>query len=75
MIMKHLIYLALILLGTFSLSAQEVPSFMNKSPEEGLMEALEYYDIHHKEIVYAQSCVGNRTFLNLEVVEKGNNLF
>lgn len=74
MIMKHLIYLALILLGTFSLSAQEVPSFMNKSPEEGLMEALEYYDIHHKEIVYAQAVLETGHFKS-GGCRKGNNLF
>lgn len=71
--MKYLIYLALIL-GTFSLSAQEVPSFMNKSPEEGLMEALEYYDIHHKEIVYAQAVLETGHFKS-GGCRKDNNLF
>lgn len=74
MIMKHLIYLALILLGTFSLSAQEVPSFMNKSPEEGLIEALEYYDVHHKEIVYAQAILETGHFKSGGCL-KGHNLF
>lgn len=74
MIMKYLIYLALILSGTFSLSAHEVPSFMSKSPEEGLMEALEYYDIHHKEIVYAQAVLETGYFKS-GGCQKGNNLF
>lgn len=67
-------YLALILLGTFSLSAQEVPNFMNKSPEEGLMEALEYYSIHHKEIVYAQAVLETGHFKS-RGCRKRNNLF
>lgn len=50
------------------------PSFMSKSPEEGLMEALEYYDIHHKEIVYAQAVLETGHFKS-GGCRKGNNLF
>lgn len=72
--MKCFIYLALTLLGTFSLSAQEIPSFMNKSPEEGLIEALEYYNIHHREIVYAQAILETGHFKS-KGCRKDHNLF
>lgn len=50
------------------------PSFMSKSPEEGLMEALEYYGIHHKDIVYAQAVLETGHFRS-GGCRKGNNLF
>lgn len=31
------------------------PDFFSKSPQEGLMEALEYYEVKHPQIVYAQA--------------------
>lgn len=33
----------------------KVPNFMSKPPQEGLMEALVYYEVNHPEIVYAQA--------------------
>ena len=32
-----------------------IPSFINKSPKEGLKEALEYYDVKHPKTVLAQA--------------------
>lgn len=54
--------------------ADTIPSFMNKSPEEGLMEALEYYDIHYKEIVYAQAILETGHFKS-KGCRRDNNLF
>lgn len=68
-------YILALLLSVILFSARaSTPSFMDKSPEEGLWEALEYYDIHHKEIVYAQAVLetGNFTSKGCTV---GNNLF
>lgn len=50
------------------------PSFYNKSPEEGLWEALEYYDIQYKEIVYAQALLETGNFKS-SGCRKKNNLF
>lgn len=47
---------------------------MDKSPEEGLWEALEYYDVYHKEIVYAQAILETGWFKS-SGCRKGNNLF
>ena len=51
-----------------------IPDFMNKSAEEGLMEALEYYDIHHPEIVYAQAVLETGHFKSKGCTVH-NNLF
>lgn len=51
--MKYILTILITILA-FNINAK-TPSFMNKSPKEGLWEALEYYGIHHKEIVYAQA--------------------
>lgn len=37
-------------------------SFLSKSPKEGLMEALEYYDIKYPHIVYAQAILETGDF-------------
>ena len=71
--MKKIILALLLGILTLPAMAQE-PSFMSKSPEEGLMEALEYYDIHHKEIVYAQAVLETGHFTS-GGCRKGNNLF
>mgnify|MGYP004646293849 CR=1 FL=1 len=34
---------------------EKQPDFFSKSPQEGLMEALEYYGVEHSQIVYAQA--------------------
>lgn len=49
-------------------------SFMDKTPEEGLMEALEYYEIHHKEIVYAQAIIESGRFKS-RLSKNNNNIF
>lgn len=68
-------YILALLLSVILFSARaETPSFMNKSPEEGLWEALEYYDIHHKEIVYAQAVLETGYFKS-RGCKKGHNLF
>lgn len=50
------------------------PNFIDKSPKDGLWEALEYYDIHHKEIVYAQAIHETGNFTS-NLCCKHNNLF
>lgn len=48
--------------------------FYGKTPEEGLMEALEYFDIKHKEIVYAQAVLETGGFTSYNCKHR-NNLF
>ena len=49
-------------------------SFMFKSPKDGLKEALCYYNIHHRDIVYAQAVIETAHFTS-NVCIKNNNLF
>lgn len=72
--MKKIILTLILGLLVLPCLAQEVPDFMSKDPEEGLMEALEYYEIHHKEIVYAQAILETGHFKS-GGCKKGNNLF
>ena len=66
-------YVLLILISFLSLGINaKIPSFMNKNPKEGLWEALEYYKIHHKEIVYAQAILETGWFKS---INHYNNLF
>lgn len=51
-----------------------VPTFMTVSAEEGLIDALEYYDIHHPDIVYAQAVLETGNFKSIGCLEH-NNLF
>jgi hypothetical protein len=64
-------FLTLLLSLFFLTSFAEQPSFMSLGPKEGLWEALEYYNIHNKEIVYAQAVLetGHFKYTN------NNNLF
>lgn len=71
--MKRILALLLSVIILFSAKA-ETPSFMDKSPKEGLWEALEYYNIHHKEIVYAQAILETGHFKSGGCL-KGHNLF
>lgn len=71
--MKHVLALLLSVIILFNAGA-ETPSFMHKSPRDGLWEALEYYDIHHKEIVYAQAILETGHFKS-GGYRKGHNLF
>lgn len=49
-------------------------AFFNQSPEEGLVEALDYYEIQFPEIVYAQALLETGHF-NSSVCKNYNNLF
>lgn len=71
--MKHVLALLLSVIILFGAKA-EPPSFMHKSPKDGLWEALEYYHIHHKEIVYAQAILETGHFKS-GGCRKGHNLF
>ena len=51
-----------------------VPTFMDKSPKEGLWEALLYYEIKHPEIVYAQAVLETGHFKS-KGCTRDNNLF
>ena len=51
------------------------PEFLlSENPEEGLMEALEYYGVKHPEIVYAQAILETGHFRS-KVYRECNNLF
>lgn len=52
----------------------EQPDFFSKSPQEGLMEALEYYDVKHPKIVQAQAILETGNFTS-EGCLVDNNLF
>lgn len=71
--MKHVLALLLSVIILFNMNA-EPSSFMHKSPKDGLWEALEYYNIHHKEIVYAQAILETGHFKS-GGCRKGHNLF
>lgn len=50
------------------------PVFFQQSAEEGLKEALAFYDIHHPEIVYAQAILETGHFKSQGCL-RDNNLF
>ena len=54
--------------------ATQQPSFKDKSPEEGLKEALAYYGIKCPNIVYAQAVLETGHFTS-SVCQNKNNLF
>lgn len=51
-----------------------VPSFYNKSPKDGLWEALTYYEIQYPEIVYSQAILETGHFKSKGCIVD-NNLF
>ena len=53
---------------------EEVITFFDKSPEEGLMDALIYFDVQHPHIVYAQAILETGNFTS-KVCKENNNLF
>lgn len=55
-------------------AVDEQPDFMSKSPQEGLMEALVYYEVDHPEIVYAQAILETGWFTS-DLCLDSNNLF
>ena len=52
----------------------EQPKFFSQTPKEGLEEALSYYGLEHKDIVYAQAVLETGHFKS-KVCLKYNNLF
>lgn len=50
------------------------PEFLSQSPKEGLIDALHYYNISHKDIVYAQAVLETGNFKSKVCLEY-NNLF
>lgn len=50
------------------------PVFLMQTPKEGLEEALSYYNIHHKDIVYAQAILETGNFSS-NICNSYNNLF
>ena len=50
------------------------PSFIGKSAEEGLREALSFYKVEHPDIVYAQAILETGHFKSMGCI-KDNNLF
>ena len=54
--------------------SKEQPDFFSKSSQEGLMEALEYYEVKHPQIVYAQAILETGHFKS-NVCLNYNNLF
>ena len=53
---------------------EKQPDFFSKSPQEGLMEALEYYGVKHPQIVYAQAVLETGYFKS-DLCLNDNNLF
>ena len=53
---------------------EEQPDFFSKLPQEGLMEALEYYEVKYPQIVYAQAVLETGHFKS-NVCLNYNNLF
>lgn len=53
---------------------EKQPDFFSKSPQEGIMEALEYYGVKHPQIVYAQAILETGHFKS-DLCLNGNNLF
>ena len=53
---------------------EKQPDFFSKSPQEGLIEALEYYGVKHPQIVYAQAVLETGHFKS-KVCLNYNNLF
>lgn len=51
-----------------------LPTFLDKTPKEGLLEALQYYDIKYPHIVYAQAILETDNF-NSKLCKTNNNLF
>lgn len=52
----------------------EQPKFFSQTPKEGLEEALSYYGLKHKDIVYAQAILETGNFKS-KVCKENNNLF
>ena len=55
-------------------SYSHITTFENKTPEEGIDEALQYYNIEHTTIVKAQAILETAHFTS-DLCVKNNNLF
>lgn len=60
--------------NTDNIEHSAAPAFFSQSPEEGLIEALEYYEIQYPEIVYAQALLETGHFKS-KLCTQYNNLF
>lgn len=60
--------------NTDNIEHSAAPAFFSQSPEEGLIEALDYYEIQFPEIVYAQALLETGHFSS-SVCKDYNNLF
>jgi flagellum-specific peptidoglycan hydrolase FlgJ len=61
-------------LSEYKIEHTPKPEFFYKTPEEGLVEALEYYEIQFPEIVYAQALLETGHFSS-SICKNYNNLF
>lgn len=57
-----------------SIPVDTIPQFMSKSPQDGIVEALDYYGIEHSDIVYAQAVLETGWFKS-RICLQYNNLF
>lgn len=63
-----------ILVPAVSIPVDTIPQFMSKSPQDGIIEALDYYGIEHSDIVYAQAILETGWFKS-RICLQYNNLF
>ena len=60
--------------NNYNYSYSHITTFKNKTPEEGIDEALQYYNIKHPTIVKAQAILETAHFTS-DLCVKNNNLF
>ena len=60
--------------NNYNYSYSHITTFENKTPEEGIDEALQYYNIKHPTIVKAQAILETGNF-TADLCVKNNNLF
>ena len=60
--------------NNYNYSYSHITTFENKTPEEGIDEALQYYNIEHPTIVKAQAILETARFTS-DLCIKNNNLF
>ena len=60
--------------NNYNYSYSHITTFENKTPEEGIDEALQYYNIEHPTIVKAQAILETARFTS-DLCVKNNNLF
>lgn len=67
-------YIISFIFGLLALTVSASHPFMNSELKESLKGALEYYNIHHSDIVYAQAVWETGNF-NSQLCKQNNNLF